>query len=144
MIKKHHFHSQISNDFQAIDNMSIPEVGDLREKYIYNISPWAVGTVAKMGVKLLYPDHGSPSKFRIIDCKLAINRLLLLQFQERCIRSTEAFNDKILFWRGLRVNIFQQERPFICRLKICNLVANNFIHKFQTTKTLLGIKEIRK
>ncbi|BET03500.1 TBC [Nesidiocoris tenuis] len=46
---------------KAIDNMNVPEVGDLREKYIYNISPWAVGTVAKMGVKLLYSDHGSPN-----------------------------------------------------------------------------------
>ncbi|KAF6197939.1 hypothetical protein GE061_007682 [Apolygus lucorum] len=46
---------------KAIDNMLIPEVGELREKYIYNISPWAVGTVAKMGVRLLYPDHGSPN-----------------------------------------------------------------------------------
>lgn len=36
--------------------MNIPEVADLREKYVYNISPWTVSTVARRGLKLFYPD----------------------------------------------------------------------------------------
>ncbi|KAK9500178.1 hypothetical protein O3M35_001488 [Rhynocoris fuscipes] len=41
---------------KAIDNINIPEVSDLREKYVYNISPWTVSTVARRGLKLFYPD----------------------------------------------------------------------------------------
>ncbi|XP_073977008.1 TBC1 domain family member 30-like isoform X2 [Rhodnius prolixus] len=45
-----------NNLIKAIDNMNIPEVADLREKYVYNISPWTVSTVARRGLKLFYPD----------------------------------------------------------------------------------------
>ncbi|XP_024083249.1 TBC1 domain family member 30-like isoform X2 [Cimex lectularius] len=45
-----------NNLIKVIDRMSTPEVTELREKYVFNISPWAVSTVAKMGLKLFYPD----------------------------------------------------------------------------------------
>ncbi|KAL1116390.1 hypothetical protein AAG570_004864 [Ranatra chinensis] len=45
-----------NNLIKAIDTLTINEVNELREKYVFNITPWTVATVAKKGLKLLYPD----------------------------------------------------------------------------------------
>nr|XP_018913186.1 PREDICTED: uncharacterized protein LOC109041322 isoform X2 [Bemisia tabaci]XP_018913187.1 PREDICTED: uncharacterized protein LOC109041322 isoform X2 [Bemisia tabaci]XP_018913188.1 PREDICTED: uncharacterized protein LOC109041322 isoform X2 [Bemisia tabaci]XP_018913189.1 PREDICTED: uncharacterized protein LOC109041322 isoform X2 [Bemisia tabaci] len=40
---------------KAISSISLPELGELREKYMYNITPWSA--VAKRGLRLFYSDE---------------------------------------------------------------------------------------
>lgn len=50
--------------FQAIVSFSLPELAELREKYLYNITPWtqSVSTVAKRGLRLFYSDEDTDTE----------------------------------------------------------------------------------
>lgn len=58
--------------FQAIVSINFPELGEMRERYLYNITPWtqSVSTVARRGLRLFYSDDDTDNEEE--DEKIAI------------------------------------------------------------------------